>query len=68
MRCYFMKNGHITAIEFLDQTIGADSQISEARILYERVGIPAGADGFEIWNGKQFVYRFAAERRRSKRP
>ena len=31
---------------------------AEARALFADKGEPAGADGFEVWDGKRFVYRF----------
>jgi hypothetical protein len=30
----------------------------QAHALFEAIGIPAGADGFEVWDKKRFVYRF----------
>jgi hypothetical protein len=57
MRCYFKKGARITSVEFLT---GSDDEarIAEARTLFAEKGTPAGADGFEVWDGKRFVYRF----------
>ena len=45
MRCYFMKGGHIAAVEYLNQTTDQD-RISEGRALFETKGKPYGAEGF----------------------
>ena len=57
MRCYFMRDGHIGAVEYLT---AADDQgrIAEARNLFETSGKKRGADGFEVWDGPRFIYRF----------
>lgn len=52
-----MKNGHISAVEFLS---GTDDQalINEARKLFDASGRQRGADGFEVWDGPRFVSRY----------
>lgn len=56
MRCYFMKNKHIEAVEFLT-TAPDDELIQQAEALFrERAG--RHFDGFEVWDGRRFVYRF----------
>jgi hypothetical protein len=57
MRCFFMKNGRITTVEFLTHTEDA-LRIAESRELFEKKGRPNGAEGFEVWDGARFVYRF----------
>lgn len=57
MRCYFMKRGHIAAVEFLSNTTD-EGRIAEGLELFEAKGMPSGAEGFEIWDGPRFVYRF----------
>jgi hypothetical protein len=57
MRVYFMRDGHIGAVEFLKSAKDA-ARIDEARQLFETVGKPKGADGFEVWDGPRFIYRF----------
>jgi len=57
MRCYFMKSGHITAVEFL-QGDNDEDRIRQAMGLFEEKGKLAGAEGFEVWDGPRFVYRF----------
>jgi hypothetical protein len=60
MRCFFMKNGRICGVEYLQET--ADGRrIAEARELFETRGLPIGAEGFEVWDGTRFVYRFVSE-------
>jgi hypothetical protein len=62
MRCYFMRDGHIQAVEILSST-DDQSRIEEARHLFETKGKPRYADGFEIWEGPRFVYRFPEDAR-----
>ena len=52
-----MKDGHIAGVEFLDAT---DDQalIDEARKLFEASAKGRGADGFEVWDGPRFVFRY----------
>lgn len=57
MRCYFMKHGHIAAVEFLKKT-DDEGRVAEALELFAENGIRLGADGFEIWDGARFVFRF----------
>ena len=52
-----MKDGHIAAVEYL--TVAGDQDcIAEARKIFGTKGAPRGADGFEVWDGSRFVYRF----------
>jgi hypothetical protein len=60
MRCFFMKNGRICGVEYLQETADS-SRIAEARELFETRGLPIGAEGFEVWDGTRFVYRFISE-------
>lgn len=57
MRCYFMRDGHIAAVELL-KALTDEDRIAEARELFNANGKPRGADGFEVWDGPRFVYRF----------
>lgn len=52
-----MSDGHIAAVEFLTTTTDED-RIAEARELFNAKGKPRGADGFEVWDGPRFLYRF----------
>jgi hypothetical protein len=60
MRCYFMKSCHITSVEFLTSTKDAE-RIAEARKLFDTKGTQKGADGFEVWDGPRFLYRYPEE-------
>ena len=54
MRCYFIRDGHFSAVEVLAATSDADA-IKQAEALYqERAGRIAG---FELWDEARFVYR-----------
>ena len=57
MRCYFKRGGRIASVEFLTKT-GDDECIAECQALFAAKGKPSGADGFEVWDGARFVYRF----------
>jgi len=57
MRCYFMRDGHIGAVEFLNATDDEGCR-AEARRLFETSGKSHGADGYEVWDGPRFIYRF----------
>lgn len=57
LRCYFMKNGHIASVEFLSATDERE-RIAEARRIFETAGKKHGAEGFEVWDGPRFVYRY----------
>lgn len=57
MRCFFMRAGRIESVEFLTTQSDAD-RIAEATGLFEKKGKPNGADGFEVWDGSRFLYRF----------
>lgn len=57
MRCYFMKDGRISGVEFLTKNADAE-RVEEAREIFHRLGKAKGADGFEVWDGARFVYRF----------
>ena len=57
MRCYLMRNGHIAAVEILRETDDA-KRIIEAKTFFVADGDKHKADGFEVWDGARFVYRF----------
>ncbi len=57
MRCYFMRQGHIDGVEFLTST-DDEGRIAEARKLFKTSSKARGADGFEVWEGSRFIYRF----------
>ena len=60
MRCYFMKDGHITKVEMLSEN-NDEGRIKQARELFDAQGKQLGADGFEVWDGGRFVFRFPAD-------
>lgn len=57
LRCFFIKDGHIVAVEFLTSTDDS-ARVAEARRLFEKLGRQHGADGFEVWDRGRFVARF----------
>jgi hypothetical protein len=55
MRCYFMRAGQIEGVRFL-KTASDDDLIQQAKSLFaERAAHKY--DGFEVWDGKRFIYR-----------
>ncbi len=66
MRCYFMRGSNIANVEFLVK--GSDEQlISQALTVFEEHAAQA-YDGFEVWDGKRFVYRYTAATKTGERP
>ena len=64
MRCFLMRDGHIRAVEML--TVGAsDEQLIADATRHFRNHV--GCDGFEVWDGKRFVYRFPPDIDQAKR-
>ncbi len=57
MRCFFLKDRQIVAVEFLKTTKDAE-RIADATVLFAIKGKQKGADGFEVWHGPRFLYRF----------
>jgi hypothetical protein len=54
MRCYFMHNGHIAAVEVLTPASDEDAIKQSAALFRERSG---RFDGFELWDRDRFVHR-----------
>jgi hypothetical protein len=57
VRVYFMKDGHISGVDYLNET-GDAERIAEAKELFELKAKPRGADGFEVWDHSRFIYRY----------
>lgn len=57
MRCYFMRGGHIQAVELLSALDDA-GRIEEARRLFQTSAKAQNAEGFEVWDGPRFIYRY----------
>ena len=59
MRCYFMRKGHVAAVEFL--TPGPDESLIEQgkQIFLEQTD--RYFDGFEVWDGKRRLHVYPAE-------
>jgi len=54
MRCYFMRDGHIAAIELVPDT-SDEAAINRAMTLFEEHR--KEFDGFEVWDRAQFICR-----------
>jgi hypothetical protein len=61
MRCYFMRDGHIASVEFLESTTDRE-RVVEAEALFNIKARDAGCDGFEVWDGPRFVYRYPPDK------
>jgi hypothetical protein len=56
MRCYFMKDGHIQAVEELPD-LWDDQVIEKSHRLFEAK--PKGQfDGFEVWDRTRMVFQY----------
>jgi|SRR5690348_16398739 len=55
VRCYFMRNGHIGAVELLTDESDA-AAIAQAQTLFEER--KHKYVGFEVWDRARFVHRF----------
>jgi hypothetical protein len=66
MRCYFMRDGHIAAVELFDGKPDDDTDTDLARGLFN-VRSKEHFDGFEIWDGKRVVFRYPRPDSTSKR-
>ena len=60
MRVYFMRGNKISAVELL-KTAPDEELIRRAETLFRDLSSAQGFDGFEVWDGKRFVYRFPAD-------
>jgi hypothetical protein len=55
MRCYFLRNGRLEAVELL-QSGPDEALISEASALF-RARFMEDYECFKVWSGRRFVYR-----------
>lgn len=54
MRCYFLRDGRICAVELLSD-ISDEAAVRQARDLFDQR--KNDAEAFEIWDRARFVYR-----------
>jgi len=60
MRCYFMRKGHIAAVELLENVADDSEAIKRGGALFlDR--IHQGFEGFEIWERDRVVFRYPEE-------
>jgi hypothetical protein len=57
MRCYFMRDGHIQAVEVLRAT-SDEAAIKEAHELFRHHSARRFV-GFEVWDQARFVHRYS---------
>ena len=57
MRCYFMRNGHIAAVEILDDVKDDATAIKRGSALFLQ-RVRAGFEGFEIWERDRMVFQY----------
>jgi hypothetical protein len=56
MRCYFMRGGHVAAVESLDKAPDDDAAIRQAAIMF--IARTGEFEGCEIWDQNRVVFRF----------
>lgn len=66
MRCYLMRGTSISNVEFLSHGTDEDL-IRQGLAAFERHAARA-YDGFEVWDGIRFVYRYVAATKTGERP
>lgn len=59
MRCYFMRDGHIGAVELLTDASDV-AAIAQAQALFEERKNKFA--GFEVWDRARFVHRYPLDR------
>ena len=55
MRCYFMRRGHIEAVEVLTVLSDEDAMEQCRQLFKER---SERFEGFEVWDRNRYVYRY----------
>jgi hypothetical protein len=65
MRCFFMVNGHIQAVEVLTAS-SDDDAVSQAFALFRERG--QSFDGFEVWDRARLIHRYSLEKSAPKVP
>lgn len=61
MRCYLIRRGRIETVKMLG--IGTDADlVAQAEEQFKNYGGAESYEGFEVWSGSRFVYRFAAQK------
>lgn len=59
MRCYFMRKGHIEAVEVLPDNLSDEAAINMAREFFELYKDQGRLfDGFEVWFEARFICRW----------
>lgn len=58
MRCYFLREGHIRAVEELTDASDAQAVAQGLALFKERQD---KYTGFEVWDRTRFVYRFLVD-------
>jgi len=62
VRCYFMRDGHISAVEVLVEGSSDAEAIETSKTLFrerETIGL---YEGFEVWDQARFVYRYSPDK------
>ena len=58
MRCYFMRGSKIANVQLL--RAGSDDELIHEALAVFGQHAEHAYDGFEVWDGKRFVYRYTA--------
>jgi len=66
MRCYFMRGSSIASVVFLAE--GPDDVLVKQALAAFEKNARHAYDGFEVWDGKRFVYRYTAATKTGEKP
>ena len=56
MRCYFLRNGHITGVEVVSGLSDSEA-VEKFHALFESKKEAAGYEGFEVWEQARIVHQ-----------
>jgi hypothetical protein len=56
MRCFFMRDGHIAAVELLEPVSDQEAVHRSKQLFLARV--KEGFDGFEVWDHQRIIFRY----------
>jgi hypothetical protein len=58
MRCFFLRDGHIAAVELLPQGLDDAEAVERSRQMFEERTRESRYEGFEVWDMARVVAQF----------